>query len=234
MIFGLLFICFAVTALIIRQWLLYIPAALILICEILHIDYLSKCLCLQFPWIGNYILSLKENEKSRFARILVCSSMLLLLLVMTFLFMALCRFLVLAFYPESYPEGITNYYFGSIVIVEILSLLHCRSRLSLILMPLFVCTSYLVLLYYLRFNVYPFHFLAIFFVLVLNCCFIIGLAIFVERKLLFFDESNHFVPSSNKPRQIFLSIFSTSWIEDSPPIWTLFMDYESRSRFKNR
>lgn len=231
--FGFLLIIFGCTAIVTRHIILYLPAPFILICELLRIDFLSESLCWQFPWIGNYVQMLKNNEKSRSSRIFVCSAMIALVIVFLLLYFSFCKFSIMIIFQESYPKNIDYMYYSTIISLDILALLHIRSRISLLIMPIFTVISHICLLYYLKFHVYPFHQLAILTVFIMNLAILFGLTVFVEWRLLGYDETYSFVPSLQKPRLLFQSLFATTWIEDTPPIWTIFMDNEGRNCFNS-
>lgn len=123
---------------------------------------------------------------------------------------------------------------GVIYWAELLSILFVRTQTSLKYIPRFTVLLLTIYVYYFQHTVYSFYGLALW-VLGFAFCFLFTYFIDTfEKPALSLDQTLPYVPSSTRPRMLFLPVFSTTWIHDIPPIWTMFYPLFGRSHFTNR
>lgn len=122
-----------------------------------------------------------------------------------------------------------------IILVDIYSLLFLRTRTSIKYFPVCFFLLLYAFLLYVNCNPYSFDFISLYAVS--------GLSVFLMGFFLKFAEypaleawppEDPNTPKPRTPRMMFNPVFSMAWINDAPPMWTIFMPPFGRGFFERR
>lgn len=134
-------------------------------------------------------------------------------------------------FRKSIPNGLDENFYGFIACMEFLSILFIRTRSSFKFIPLFLSFVFFLFLYYVKFTLYGYYYLGMYFVLTLSLGYFgLNLLLF-EIPALSWNPSFHYAPSIDKPRLLYFPLFSITSYYDLPHFWSMFYPLHDRSFF---
>jgi len=185
----------------------------------------------RYQWVSLYFHVLQQAHKSRL--FLLAAQMICLLL---FFSMALIPIMLQQMlFARKNSSIISISFFILVLILDVYSLFFLRTRTSLKFFPIMIFLMIYGFLLYLNCNPYSFDFLAL--------CALYSILMFLMSLFVIcieypacksWDVLNIHTPKLRVPRMLFNPVFNTTWMHDSPQMWSIFMPLFGRGYFDRR
>eukprot|EP01016_Furgasonia_blochmanni_P017796 TRINITY_DN2046_c0_g1_i9.p1 TRINITY_DN2046_c0_g1~~TRINITY_DN2046_c0_g1_i9.p1 ORF type:complete len:484 (-),score=94.26 TRINITY_DN2046_c0_g1_i9:264-1715(-) len=186
--------------------------------------------CADYPWIGLYAYSLKNNG-GRGVTTLLLSYIGFLVLVFTGYnkgVSVIVDWLFLGYYPR----GLETRFKLSLVLFETLNQLFVRTRTSIEYFPVVYIAGLICFVHYVNSTAYGLYSICLCLAVSIILAFFFYLLLAVEiPAITTWDPNQGNTPSESKPRAMFFPLFSMEWIHDLPQFWTAFFPLWGRSQF---
>eukprot|EP01016_Furgasonia_blochmanni_P017793 TRINITY_DN2046_c0_g1_i3.p1 TRINITY_DN2046_c0_g1~~TRINITY_DN2046_c0_g1_i3.p1 ORF type:complete len:443 (-),score=48.96 TRINITY_DN2046_c0_g1_i3:103-1431(-) len=185
--------------------------------------------CADYPWIGLYAYSLKNNG-GRGVTTLLLSYIGFLVLVFTGYQkgVGIVDWLFLRYFPR----GLETRFKLCLVLFETLNQLFVRTRTSIEYFPVVYIAGLICFVHYVNSTAYGLYSICLCLAVSIILAFFFYLLLAVEiPAITTWDPNQGNTPSESKPRAMFFPLFSMEWIHDLPQFWTAFFPLWGRSQF---
>ncbi|CAK86075.1 unnamed protein product (macronuclear) [Paramecium tetraurelia] len=227
------FISSAISSLYIKITIICAPVIIIIMLEVSYLignrQIFPIFLARAFPWIGLYLNILDRTQKSKKQLILAFAFMLFLTYFIYLSSVIIGSYLL---FKNQVPFGLEDNFFGLVTVNEFASLLFLRTRSSIYFVPKFTIIFYYLFLWYVRSTSYGFYSLAMQ-TLSYACLgtFFLFISLY-EIPSLGWNPLSYYTPTIDRPRCYYLPVFSLSWVNDLPQLWSMFYPLHGRRYFQ--